>query len=540
MMVTKPDGNIETSAGENDLSLEIVPQNEQAARIVMEWRNNEESRSNSFDTTEKKWPSFYQEFCDQYFEDPSLPALFVLRAGKRVALLRFRRLNDLFDGKRASDISINVAPEARGTGVAFKGITQCIPTLRNGQIDVLVADVKPTNEPSISLFGKLGFSLHGEIDYKPGHLDYHVRVKRFFLNLTSQMVAGGRFIGPGHPCFVIAEAGSNWRMGTSARDLKMAKALIDVAVEAGADAVKFQTYQPSTTYVENAGTSDYLSDSGIQESITDIFQDLAMPIELLPKLAEYSESQGIMFMSSPFSVADFRAVDPFVQMHKIASYEVSHIRLIEAIAGSNKPTFMSTGACEIPDIEWAVKLFQSISSSQLCLMQCTARYPAGFGNLNLGTISLLKAKFGLPVGLSDHTRDPIIGPVTAVALGANCIEKHYTLDNRLPGPDHAFAITASELKLMVDGIRNAEQVVGSGKKHVLEEEVELFWYARRGLQAIKEIGVGDRFVESVNFDILRPGKQKRGVHPQQIERVKLSKAKRTIAVGDGIQVGDFD
>jgi N-acetylneuraminate synthase len=328
-------------------------------------------------------------------------------------------------------------------------------------------------------------------------------------------------------------------MGTAARDLKMARALIDVAVEAGADAVKFQTYKPSTTYVANAGQSDYLSENGIQESIMDIFADLAMPYEMLPELAAYAETQNILFMSSPFSVSDLQAIDPFTAIHKIASYEISHTRLIEAIAATGKPAVLSTGASDLADIEWAVQHFQSLSKSTLCLMQCTARYPAPLSSLNLGTIPLLRQKFGLPVGLSDHTRDPITGPLAAVALGANLIEKHYTLDNRLPGPDHAFAITAVELKQMVKAIRDAEQVVGPGSKVVQSEEEELFWYARRGLQAIKNIGKGELFEEGVNFDILRPGKQKRGVHSKHIVQLKGARSKRDIKLGDGIQLEDL-
>ena len=246
------------------------------------------------------------------------------------------------------------------------------------------------------------------------------------------------------------------------------------------------------------------------------------------------------FMSSPFSVSDFAAVDPYVRLHKIASYEISHLRLIQAIAASHKPAILSTGASDVTDIEWAVEVFQNLSSSSLCLMQCTARYPAPLRSLNLKAIPLLKAKFGLPVGLSDHSREPIIGPLAAVALGANLIEKHYTLDNRLPGPDHAFAITAAELKQMVAHIREAEEVLGTGAKVIQLEEEELFWYARRGLQAIKGIAQGECFEEGINFDILRPGKQKLGVHPRFLESLQGRPSRRSIVSGDGIRPQDFD
>lgn len=243
-------------------------------------------------------------------------------------------------------------------------------------------------------------------------------------------------------------------------------------------------------------------------------------------------------MSSPFSVADLLAVDPFVGIHKIASYEISHIRLIEAAAKSGKPAIFSTGASTLDDITWATQHFRSLSQAPYCLMQCTAKYPAGLSSLNLGVIPLLKAKYAVPVGLSDHTREPIAGPLAAVALGADLIEKHFTLDNRLPGPDHAFAVTAKELKQLVEYVRMAEQVVGPSCKSVLPEEEELFAYARRGLQAIKAINKGDELLEGINFDILRPGKQRRGAHPRFIHSIQRQHAERAIPSGDGVQLED--
>src|SRR5690242_12380030 len=137
--------------------------------------------------------------------------------------------------------------------------------------------------------------------------------------------------------FIIAEAGSNWRMGTFSRDMKMAKALIDVAADADADAVKFQTYRPETVYVSNPGDSDYLSETGIKESVTEMFKDLSMPYEMIPLLSEHCKKRNIQFMSTPFSIADAKAIDPYVTIHKIASYEISHPRLIEFVAKTGKP-----------------------------------------------------------------------------------------------------------------------------------------------------------------------------------------------------------
>lgn len=355
----------------------------------------------------------------------------------------------------------------------------------------------------------------------------------------SFQLANGRVLGQGAACFIIAEAGSNWRMGTPARDMAMGKALIDVAVEAGADAVKFQTYRSHTVYVKNAGESDYLAQAGIKQDITSIFDDLAMPYEMVSELAAYCEKQGIIFMSSPFSIADFEAVDPFTLIHKIASYEISHIRLIEAAAKSGKPLVLSTGASNHSDIRFAVDHFYAHGGKDLILMQCTAKYPAPLDTLALNVLPTLHQTYGVPVGLSDHSEDPVMGPAGAVALGAKAIEKHYTLDKRLPGPDHAFAVTPEGLKQLVKAVRDMEEALGTAEKFVQDSEAELYSFARRSLQAIQPIAVGDVLQEGVNIDILRPGKQQAGLHPRFITEMEGKRATRAIPLGDGIRQGDF-
>ncbi len=531
------------SLGWQDISFETLTLCQRSAKLVMDWRNDPVTLSQSFHSQPKTWPDFFAEFSLQYFLDPTLPCLFAREGDQRVAFLRFARMTSPLEaGLKTCHVSINVAPDHRGRGVGTAVIKAMLSFLRRlSNIELVVAYVKPDNAPSLKMLENAGFMHLDSLEYKVPDTGESIPVRRLTTKLTThaRLPGSARSIGPGQPCFVIAEAGSNWRMGTPARDLKMARALIDVAAEAGADAVKFQTYRPETTYVCNAGESDYLCEAGIKESIASIFADLAMPYEMVAELAEYAHKQQILFMSSPFSRQDFQAVDPFVSLHKIASYEISHLRLLEEAAASGKPLVLSTGASSIEDISWAVNFFASKSQAQVCLMQCTARYPAPFDSLNLSAIPHLKAMFGVPVGLSDHSRHPLIAPVAAVALGADLIEKHYTLDNRLPGPDHAFALTPEELKQMVTAIRQAQEVGSDGHKVVLPEEEELFHYARRGLQAIRAIEPGERFLEGENFDILRPGKQQAGMHPRFIEKVSASHAARRIEVGSGIQEGDL-
>jgi N-acetylneuraminate synthase len=244
-------------------------------------------------------------------------------------------------------------------------------------------------------------------------------------------------------------------------------------------------------------------------------------------------------MSTAFSLADFELVDPLVSVHKIASYEVSHIRLIERAARSGKPTVMSTGAATLEDIDWAVAHYHRHGGRDLCLMQCTAKYPAPLEALNLATIPELQRMFGVPVGLSDHSRDPVVAPLAASALGARAIEKHFTLDNRLPGPDHAFAVTAKELSRLVAVVRDASTARGSGVKAVHAAEEELAAFAQRGVQAIRPIAVGDVLVEDSNIAILRPGRQRKGVHPRHLQAMAGCRATRALAPGEGVRFGDW-
>lgn len=339
--------------------------------------------------------------------------------------------------------------------------------------------------------------------------------------------------------FIIAEAGSNWKCGTFAQDLKRAKDLIRVAAEAGADAVKFQTYRPETVYVPYAGKSKYLSKHGINQNIYEIFEHLSMPYRMIPELAEYCKKHNIMFMSTPFSVADAKEVNAYVSIHKVASYEINHVRLLEFLARTKKPIIISTGASTYDEIDFAVNLVRKNKNCKIALMQCTAKYPAPIESLNLMTIPKIKSRYGFPVGLSDHSTDPIIGPLVAIGVGATIIEKHFTLDRSLPGPDHPFALIPSELKLMIDSIRKAEQARGSGEKQVLKEEKELRHFATRSLQATKDITKGEKFQEGSNFDILRPGNQTRGLDARFISKIQGRRSRRNIKSGQGIHSYDL-
>ena len=342
------------------------------------------------------------------------------------------------------------------------------------------------------------------------------------------------FDDPKH-IFIIAEAGSNWKCGSYEDDLKRAKQLIQVAAKAGADAVKFQTYRPETVYVENAGDSKYLSKHGINQNINEIFEHLSMPYELIPKLADYCDDEDIIFMSTPFSVQDAKEVDQFVSIHKVGSFEINHVRLLEFLTETKKPILISTAASTYEEIDFAVNLVRTKGNNKIGLMQCTSKYPCPVEALNLGVIPEMKSRYNVPIGFSDHSMETIIAPILAVGLGATFIEKHFTLDRKLAGPDHPFALEPHELELMVRSIRNAENAKGSGIKEILSEELELRKFATRAIQAIRDISKGEILQEGINFEVLRPGNRSRGIEPRYLEDLQGKKAIKDIKKGEGIQ-----
>lgn len=517
---------------EFSLSFEVCQPIVQHARQIMTWRNDPVTLSVSYHREPKVWESFWPEYQATYFSDYPHP-VFILSDGERVGFIRFKNAAHPHGWRgKTVEVSINLAPERRGRGlgqVALRAV--CRYLLREHSVDSVYAEVRQENAVSRHVFLTAGFTNLGPTTKLVPDTGETCQIYRLTAELTSAFWRS-------RPVYIIAEAGSNWRMGTSARDQAMARALIDVAVSAGADAVKFQTYRPETVYVENAGQSDYLADAGMKQDIREIFADLAMPYEMLADLARYCQQRKIEFLSTGFSPEDFAAIDPFVSIHKIASYEISHPHLLALAGKSGKPLILSTGASEEEDIAWAVETFYEAGGRDLCLMQCTADYPASISTLNLQTLPWLHSRFGVATGLSDHSREPAIGPVVAVALGARVIEKHFTLDNRLPGPDHSFALLPHELKELVCQVRLAEASLGDSIKRVLPEERELAEFARRGLQATCEIAPGEILREGVNYAVLRPGKQAPGIHPRYRERLEGRPAGRRIAAGEGLQPND--
>ena len=312
--------------------------------------------------------------------------------------------------------------------------------------------------------------------------------------------------------FVIAEAGSNWKAGTLEEDLQRSEELIKAASDAGADAIKFQTYRSSSVYSENAGKSEYLTKQGINENIEEIFDKFSMPYEMIPKLAKICNEKQIEFMSMPFSVEDAKQIDPFVSVHKVASFEINHVRLLEFLAKTKKPIFISTGASTTTEIEFALDICKNNGNDKVTILQCTSKYPAPLSSMNLSVIKNLKEKFDIPVGFSDHSVEPIIAPLLSISYGASVIEKHFTIDKKLSGPDHSFALEPKELKRLISSIRGVESILGSNKKAPTINEEKNKIVSRRSLVAKREIRQGNIFSMD-NLTNKRPGN---GISPFEL------------------------
>jgi N,N'-diacetyllegionaminate synthase len=320
---------------------------------------------------------------------------------------------------------------------------------------------------------------------------------------------GGRAVGPGEPVYVIAEAGSNHN-----RDLGIARALIDVAAEAGADAVKFQTYTGSALYAAETPRFEYLKD---ERSPAELLDAIALPREWQPELAEHARTRGIAFFSSPFdddAVASLAAIG--VPAMKIASFELVDLPLIRRAAAVGVPVILSTGMATYGEIEDALGAVTETGNREVALLRCASLYPAPAEIMNIRAMATMRAAFGVPVGLSDHTTGISVA-IGAAALGAELVEKHFTLSRAMEGPDHAFALEPGELRAMIAGIREVEAAMGNGRLEGPSEAEaeEMYRLARRSVVAADDIPAGTTITREM-LTTKRPGY---GIKPKDIDLV---------------------
>jgi len=284
----------------------------------------------------------------------------------------------------------------------------------------------------------------------------------------------------------------------------MAFRLVEVAVDAKADAIKFQTFRAESLATYNAPKAKYQLRDNAQESQFDMLRRLELSAESHVALMEYCKRKGILFLSTPFDEQSADFLDQLgVVAFKIPSGELTNLPFLAHVSRKGKPMIVSTGMSYLNEVDAGVRTIYEAGNRQLVLLHCVSTYPAAPGDVNLRAMETLREAFGVPVGFSDHTLGIHIA-ITASALGASVIEKHFTLDQNLPGPDHKASVEPAELAEMVQGIRVLEAAMGDGKKEPAPSEMDTAVAARRSLVIVRDLKAGSRLTEG-DIALLRPG-----------------------------------
>jgi sialic acid synthase SpsE len=324
-----------------------------------------------------------------------------------------------------------------------------------------------------------------------------------------------RKVGKDTPCFIIAEAGSNHN-----GKLKQAKKLIDDAKAAGADAVKFQLFKAGNLSADKKSQC--------------LLKQFEFKREWIEELNKYSQEKNIIFLATPFDKEAVDLLDKInVPAFKIASGDLTDLPLIRYIAKKGKPIILSVGLGSLKEIREALDTIYSTGNKEVAILHCVVDYPTKPEDVNLNIINTLK-QFNIPVGFSDHTMEISI-PIAAIALGASIIEKHFTTDRKLKGPDHNYALEPNELKEMIHGIRTVEKSFGSEKKQIIKSERKNFIDARRSIHARRNIPKGTIITEDM-IKVVRPAT---GIEPKYIDQVLNKKTKKEIKENNAIKWDDL-
>lgn len=332
----------------------------------------------------------------------------------------------------------------------------------------------------------------------------------------------GRRIGAGEPVYIVAEMSAN-----HGHDFERAVALVRAAADAGADALKIQTYTADTLTIDSDAEPFRIGGTLWDgRRLYDLYGEAFTPWEWQPKLKQAAEDAGLQFFSTPFDASAVEFLERLrVGVYKIASFELIDVPLLQCVARTGKPIIASTGMATAAEIDEAVAAIAAAGGTELALLKCTSAYPAPPESMDLRTIPDLAARYGVPSGLSDHTMG-VEAAVAAVALGATVIEKHLTLRRADGGPDAAFSLEPDEFAAMVRAVRTAERALGSVRYGPTEAERDTLIF-RRSLFVVEDVKAGESFTER-NVRSIRPG---HGMHPRHLADVLGRRAARDIARG---------
>ncbi|MCK5044569.1 N-acetylneuraminate synthase [Candidatus Parcubacteria bacterium] len=317
-------------------------------------------------------------------------------------------------------------------------------------------------------------------------------------------------IGEESPCFIIAEAGVNHN-----GDLGLAKKLIIAAKQAGADAIKFQTFKAEDLVSKSAKMADYQKKNiGRKESQLEMLKKLELSNSNFRELKKYCDEKNIIFLSTAHTEDAVDFLNPLIPAYKVGSGDLTNLPFLEKIARKKKPIILSTGMAVLNEIKEALEAIKKTGNSKIILLHCTTNYPCPLEEANLRAIQTMEKEFNLPVGYSDHTSGIMVS-VTAVATGAVVIEKHFTLDRNLSGPDHKASLEPDDLKKMVKEIRDVEKVLGSAIKKPSKSEEKIKKVARKSIVAKTDILKNTKITKEMLI-IKRPGT---GILPKHFNKV---------------------
>ena len=327
--------------------------------------------------------------------------------------------------------------------------------------------------------------------------------------------------------FVIAEAGVNHN-----GDIEIAKQLIDAASEAGADAVKFQTFQADSLVCRTAKKAEYqLETTDRTETQYDMLKKLELTPQMHRELIEHCSKKNIMFLSTPFDLESIKLLSELgMQIYKIPSGEITNLPYLREIAKQQKKIILSTGMSSMDEVKAAVNVLKNNGTEDITLLHCNTQYPTPISDVNLLAMVKMREETGLPVGYSDHTQG-IEVPIAAGALGAEVIEKNFTLDRKMEGPDHKASLEPQELMQMVVGIRKIESALGSNIKQVSESEMTNVAIVRKSIVAAANIKRGDKYTEK-NITTKRPAT---GISPMLWDEIIGKTADRDYKVDEMIE-----
>jgi N-acetylneuraminate synthase len=328
-----------------------------------------------------------------------------------------------------------------------------------------------------------------------------------------------RLVGKKQPTFIIAEAGVNHN-----GKLSLAKKLVDIAVLAGVDAVKFQTFKSEEVTTKNAKIPKYQEKNlGKSETQLEMIKKFELPYEKFIEIKKYCDNQGLIFLSTPHSDDAIDFLDPLIPAYKIGSGDLTNLPFLEKTAKKNKPIILGTGMSTLKEVKIAINTIKIRGNNQIIALHCTTNYPCPLDEVNLNAMITMQEKLDCLIGYSDHTLGIMI-PIMATTLGAVVIEKHFTLDRNLPGPDHKISLEPNDLKKMVIEIRNVQNALGTNEKKPTKSEKEIMKLVRKSIVAHENIKKGF-IIKKRMLTFKRPGT---GIPPSKINQIIGKKASRQI------------